>query len=59
MDQYVTELRNLAVAASCERDELKVDLICMRIVSRIQSKSARKRLLREEDLVLDKAIDIC
>ena len=56
VDQYVTELRTLA--ASCEWGDLKDDLICSRIVSGIQSKTVRERLLREADLKLDKAIEL-
>ena len=51
VDQYVTELRTLA--ASCEWDDLKDDLICGRIVSGISSRVVRERLLRESDLKLN------
>lgn len=53
----MTELRRLA--AQCEWGELKDDLICSRIVSGITSKTVRERLLRESDLKLRKAIDVC
>ena len=57
VDQYVTELRTLA--ASCEWGDLKDDLICSRIVSGISSRVVRERLLRESDLKLNKAVEIC
>ena len=57
VDQYVTELRTLA--ASCEWGELKDDLICSRVVSDTSSRVVRERLLRESELKLDKAIEIC
>ena len=57
VDQYVTELRTLA--ASCEWGDLKDDLICSRIVSGISSRVVRERLLRESDLKLKKAVEIC
>ena len=57
IDQYVTELKTLAT--TCEWGELKDDLICSRIVSGILSKRIRERLLREPELTLKKAIDMC
>ena len=57
VDQHVTELRTLA--ASREWDDLKDDLICSRIVSGISSRIVRERLLRESDLKLEKAVEIC
>ena len=57
VDQYVTELRTLAF--SCEWGDLKEDLICSRIVSGISSRIVRERLLRESDLHLSKAVEIC
>ena len=57
VDQYVTELKTLA--ASCEWGDLKDDLICSRIVSGISSRVVRERLLRESELKLNKAVEIC
>ena len=57
LDQYVTELRTLA--ASCEWGNLKDDLVCSRIVNGISSRIVRERLLRESDLKLEKAVEIC
>jgi len=57
IDQYVTELRTLA--AACEWGELKDDLICSRIVSGISSRTVRERLLRESQLSLKRAVEIC
>ena len=57
IDQYVTELKTLAT--SCEWGDIKDDLICSRIVSRIVSTRVRERLLREPELKLTRAIEIC
>ena len=57
IDQYVTELRTLA--AACEWGELKDDLICSRIVSGIPSRTVHERLLRESELSLKRAVEIC
>ena len=57
IDQYVTELKTLAT--SCEWGEIKDDLICSRIVSGIISTRVRERLLREPELKLSRAIEIC
>ena len=57
IDQYVTELKNLA--SSCEWGDIKEDLICSRIASGIVSTRVRERLLREPDLKLKRAIEIC
>ena len=57
IDQYVTELKTLA--ASCEWGDIKDDLIYSRIVSRIVSTRVRERLLREPELKLTRAIEIC
>ena len=34
-------------------------MICVRLVIGIQDKSTKARLLREKDLSLDKALDMC
>ena len=53
----MTELRTLA--GSCEWSALKDDLSCSRIVSGISLRIVRERLLRESDLNLEKAVEIC
>ena len=57
IDAYVTELRKLA--RNCEFGELHDSLIRDRIVCGIRSNVVRKRLLREKDLNLERAVEIC
>ena len=57
IDQYVNELRILA--STCEFETLKDGLIRNRIICVIQNQTLKERLLREADLTLKKAIDIC
>ena len=57
IDAYVTELRKLA--RNCEFEELHDSLIRNRIVCGIRSNVVRKRLLREKDLNLERAVEIC
>jgi hypothetical protein len=59
IDNYVTDLRNKA--QQCEFEHLSDGLIRDRIVTQcgIQDETYRARLLRETDLTLKKAIDIC
>ena len=57
IDQYATELRSLA--ASCDFGNLKDSLIKDRIVCGILEHSVKERLLREPDLDLNKALQIC
>ena len=57
IDAYVTELRILS--SSCEFGELRDSLIRDRIVCGVNSESVRLRLLRETDLTLQRAIDLC
>ena len=57
IDAYVTELRKLA--RNCEFGELPDSLIRDRIVCGIRSNVVRKRLLREKDLNLERAVEIC
>jgi hypothetical protein len=57
IDQYVTDLRTKA--KSCEFGTLCDSLIRDRIVCGIIDDKLRARLLREGDLTLQKAIDIC
>ena len=56
-DQYVTDLKTKA--QTCEFGELKDSLIRDRIVCGIRCDKTRSRLLREPDLTLQRAIDIC
>ncbi|XP_061170876.1 uncharacterized protein LOC133180347 [Saccostrea echinata] len=57
IDTYVTDLKQRA--ASCEFENLQDSLIRDRVVCGIKSDSVKKRLLREENLTLQRAIDIC
>ncbi len=57
IDQYQAELRNKA--RSCEFGTLVDGLIRDRIVCGIVNLSVRERLLREGDLSLTRAVDIC
>jgi ribosomal protein S1 len=57
IDQHVTALRTLA--ATCEFESLHDGLIHNRIVCSIRTESLKERMLRENDLTLEKAIDIC
>ena len=57
IDSYVTELRILS--KSCEFGDLTDSLIKDRLVSGVIKDSVRSRLLRETELTLQKAIDIC
>ena len=57
IDQYVTELRTLA--STCEFENLKEGLIRDRVVCGIRNQALKERLLRECDLTLKKAVDIC
>ncbi|XP_023815343.1 uncharacterized protein K02A2.6-like isoform X2 [Oryzias latipes] len=57
IDKYVTDLRMLA--STCNFGQLRDSLIRDRIVCGTSSSSWRERLLREENLTLDKCLDIC
>ncbi|XP_047998343.1 uncharacterized protein LOC125235799 [Leguminivora glycinivorella] len=57
ISQYVTALRLLT--KTCAFSSLEQDLIRDRIVCGIKSTIVRDRLLRTDDLTLDKAIKIC
>ena len=57
IDVYVTELRKLA--RNCEFGELHDSIIRDRIVCGIRSNEVRKRLLREKDLSLERAVKMC
>lgn len=57
IDQYVTELRNRS--KTCEFGELTDSLIKDRIVCGIPDSALRERLLREQELNLEKALVLC
>ncbi|XP_061725642.1 uncharacterized protein LOC133531440 [Cydia pomonella] len=57
IEQYVFELN--VMAAKCEFKDLCSDLVRDRLICGIQETSLRERLLRESDLTLQKAIEIC
>jgi len=57
IDVYVTELKKLA--KTCEFEGLNDSLIKDRIVCGIHNAELKARLLREEDLTLQKAIHMC
>ncbi|KAL9987237.1 hypothetical protein ACROYT_G001509 [Oculina patagonica] len=57
INAYVTELRKLA--RNCEFGELHDSIIRDRIVCSIRSNEVRKRLLREKDLNLEGAVEMC
>ncbi|XP_067687858.1 uncharacterized protein [Haliotis asinina] len=57
IDQYVTELKSRA--KTCEFGDLHDSLIRDRIICGIASDALRERLLREDDLTLDKTITMC
>ncbi|EFA12239.1 hypothetical protein TcasGA2_TC002046 [Tribolium castaneum] len=56
-DMFLSELRK--IAANCNFGNLKDKLIRDRIVCAVNDKRVKDRLLRESDLTLKKAIDIC
>ncbi|GFO18966.1 polyprotein [Plakobranchus ocellatus] len=56
-DQYVTDLKYLA--KNCKFRNLQDELIRDKIVCGIANEKIKERLLREDKLTLDKAIDIC
>lgn len=57
IDAYVTDLKNKA--KDCEFGDLHDSLIRDRIVCGVSEDQTRARLLRETDLTLKRAIDIC
>ena len=57
LDAFVTELKQKA--SLCEFGELKDSLIRDRIVCGIRNDTVRARLLRERELALQSAIDLC
>lgn len=57
IDQYVTDLKN--IAANCEFGDLRASLIRDRIVCGVTNLSLREKLLEEDDLSLEKTLNIC
>nr|XP_054762080.1 uncharacterized protein LOC129268566 [Lytechinus pictus] len=57
LEQYITDLKVLA--SSCNFRDLHDSLLRDRIIGGIKDNAVRARLLRESDLTLDKAIQIC
>ncbi|XP_028158694.1 uncharacterized protein LOC114351613, partial [Ostrinia furnacalis] len=57
VEQYVFELNKLA--ATCELKDLKDELIKDRLICGLREDALRERLLRESELTLKKALDIC
>ena len=57
IDQYATELRSRA--QSCEFSSLKESLIQDRIICGILDDGLRERLLRQDNLTLDKTLQVC
>ena len=57
IDNYLNRLRKLAT--TCNFGGLEESLICDRIVIGIKDHSVRKRLIREKNLTLNAALDIC
>ncbi|CAB3252638.1 unnamed protein product [Arctia plantaginis] len=56
-EQYVFELNKMAV--QCEFKDLRDDLVCSRLICGIRDIALSERLLREPDMMLEKAIEIC
>ncbi|XP_019747606.1 uncharacterized protein LOC109528957 [Hippocampus comes] len=57
IDSFITKLREKA--ASCEYGQLKEELIRDRLVLGVSDENVRRRLLRQKDLTLASAIEIC
>lgn len=57
LDDFVTDLKKLSI--DCTFGDLKSSLIKDQIVSGIQCEQMQDRLLREDDLTLDKCIKMC
>ena len=57
IDSYATKLRT--IAGHCDFGDLKDSLIREKIVIGIRDSETQERLLRESDLSLDKALQIC
>ena len=57
IDMYINRLRQLA--ESCDFGDLKESLIRDRLVIGLSDNQTRERLLREDDLTLNKCLQIC
>ena len=57
VEQFVADLK--LKAQTCQFDNLRDSMIRDRLVLGVSSQRVRKRLLRQEDLGLDKAVKIC
>ena len=57
IDQWVTDLRSKA--AKCEFGTFESDMIRDKVVFGVRDDRIKKRLLREADLTLHKAADVC
>ncbi|XP_039870493.1 uncharacterized protein LOC120723214 [Simochromis diagramma] len=57
ISQYITELK--LRAKSCEFGQLQESLIRDRVVCGITSDAMRERLLREDDITLEKVVQLC
>ena len=57
IEQFVTDLK--LKAQTCQFDNLRDSMIRDRLVLGVSSQRVRERLLREDDLDLDKAVKIC
>lgn len=56
-EQYVFELNK--IAAKCEFKDLQNDLVCSRFICGVRDVGLSERLLREPDITLKKALDLC
>ena len=56
-EQYITDLKKLAT--TCEYGNLKDDLIRDRLVCGVNNESIRRQILKEADLTLQRAIQLC
>ena len=57
IDEFVNRLRKQA--SSCKFGTLTDEMICNRIVIGLQDRNTKLRLLKEEDLDLNKTVNIC
>ena len=57
IDQYITKLKQMA--ATCKFEQLENELIRDPLVLGAKDSSAKARMLREPNLTLQKAIDMC
>ena len=57
IDQYITKLKQMV--ATCKFEQLENELTRDRLVLGAKDSSAKARMLREPNLTLQKAIDMC